>query len=234
MLIFRLGGDLFQIEPSGAVRLHPTGMEGGYIVAVEPNRYLITGAPFSLWFNSANGSFERVEVRGAVRPALHAESVYLFDSTDQHVTILNKGQITTLPVKDDAWISGLAVTADGTLFLAERTGSDKDRGRVLRHAEGTWVPLRAPFAGPVIDLSADDAQLLAITPQGVFRYDLPSDTWTREEITDPGWLFVRQSQQLCIFNTLTGAVLARRDGTWRPERFVVPLGAEPVGAVKGS
>jgi hypothetical protein len=201
-------------------------MEGAYIVAVRPDRYLIAGAPFSLWFDPATGDVQRVEVKTTVRPAIYADRIHLLNGDEFCITILEQDTSTVIPFDKGTWIDAFAVAANGTLFIAERVGSDKDRGRILGYAEGRWAPVAAPFKGPVFDLARDGEKLLAATPQGIFSYDSRSDLWAGEEVAGSEWQFSRQSDQLFLLNTNSGAILTRLNGRWQAERLVVPLEGE--------
>ncbi|MCG8350434.1 MAG: hypothetical protein MI924_21930, partial [Chloroflexales bacterium] len=96
-------------------------------------------------------------------------------------------------------------------------------GRVIHWAGESWNPVRAPFQGPVYDLAWDDNSLLAITKQGLYRYDRAADSWTREHDAGAGWRFVRLEGRLALVDTDTGAVASRHGAGWQEERMSVPL-----------
>lgn len=223
LMLTRGGGDLIVLDAEGAAQVTSTGMEGEHIVAVQPNRYLIAGTPFSLWFDPTTNSLQRLAAMITARPALHEGIIYVLDDEHQCVMILRGDAITTIPLAKGTWVNCLAVAPNGTLFIAEQTGSKHDRGHVLRYADGRWLPVGARFKNLVFDLVLDGEQLLVRTVQGVYCYDPRSDRWECEEVTGCDWQMAKQGKQLFLLNVNTGAIRTRLNGRWQTEPLVLPL-----------
>lgn len=223
LMLTRVGGDLIVLDAEGAAQVTSMGMEGEYIVAAQPNRYLIAGTPFSLWFDPTTGGLQRLEVVITGRPALHEGIIYLLDDEHQCVMVLQGDAITTIPLAKGTLVNCLAVAPNGTLFIGEQTGSKRDCGRVLRYAGGRWLPVGAQFKNLVFDLALDGEQLLAHTVEGVYCYDPRSDSWECEEVTGFDWQLAKLGEQLFLLSANTGAILTRLNGRWQTEPLVLPL-----------
>jgi hypothetical protein len=227
VLLTRAGGDLMTINASGAVSVRSTGQEGAYLAPVGPDRCLLAGTPFSLWYELGSQDLQRVEAQTATRPVVHGERVYLVDNQQCRISILGCEAITHVPFSKGRRITALAVTPDGSLFAAERTGFDSDRGRIVRCEGEAWRPLRAPFSRPIHDLIWEDGRLLASTEQGLYRYEPDSDSWDCESEGGDELRFLRLAGRLAVFNARTGALLTRKGTRWETEPVSVPLDAVP-------
>ncbi|MCG8346544.1 MAG: hypothetical protein MI924_02030, partial [Chloroflexales bacterium] len=171
MLVTRVGGDLLTIDPEGGVNIHATGQEGAFIAPMGQDCCLIAGAPVSFWYTPSDDTLHQTDVKTTERPVVYEGRAYLIDTEDSCIALVDQANVTKTPFQKGSWLIGLAIASENTIFAAELTGANKDRGRVIHWAGESWTPVRAPFQGPVYDLAWEDNSLLAITKQGLYLYD---------------------------------------------------------------
>jgi hypothetical protein len=221
LLLTRVGGDILLINPHGGVTRRTAAFEGAYIAALCEDWYLLAGEPTSYWYHISEQTLRECPVQTTMRPVVHQGCAYVVDSTNGTLAMINASDVRTIPLPQGATLIALAISADGTVYGAERAATGPKRERIVRLVAETWETV--PFMHAANELCWWDDILLALTEDGLYRYQVSVGSWIRERDGGYGLTFSSGSAPLMLVDRNTGQCYARCDLSWQEERVTVSL-----------